>query len=113
VLDSLKRTLLSALKSVALTPDDIRSVLDGFVARGDLGEEQARKVVEALLERGREGEAARERMGKEFQRLSDLLPVVSRSELRDLTERVCRLEERLGPVPEAPEEMAPGGGEAP
>ncbi len=110
MLESLKKTILSALKTVALTPDDIRSIVQGFVSRGDITEEQGRKIVDALLERGKEGEETRDRMAGEFQRISDLIPVVSKSEFRELAERVRRIEERLGPPPQAPDEVPPDGG---
>ncbi len=106
MLDSLKRTLLSALKTVALTPDDIRHVVDDFVARGDLSQDLGKKVIDALLERAKEGEESKERLGKEVGKLTDILPFASRNDLRDLAGRVRRLEERLGAVPPAPDEVA-------
>ena len=110
MLDSIKRVILSALKTVSLTEDDIRSTVGSFVKQGVLTEEQGKKIQDALLERGREAEEARGKLGKEVGRLADLIPVVTRAEFRELAERVRSLEERLGPAPVAPEEVPPAGG---
>ncbi len=108
--EAIKKTLLSALKVVALTPEELKAIIAQFESEGDLTEEQGRKILEALLSKGRrEKEDVSERIGREFQRLADHLPLVSRSEFRELAERVRRIEERLGTPPVAPEEVPPSG----
>ncbi len=108
--ESIKRTLLAAMK--VLTPDEVRAIIEELKAEGQLTEDQAEKLLDALLHRGRkESDDVAQRLGKEFQRLADLLPLVTRMEFRELTDRVRRIEERLGPLPEAPEELPPSPAE--
>ena len=114
MLESLKRTILTALKTVALTPEEVRAIIEGFVAEGELTEAQARKVLDALLQPpDREPPPGGGGLGKDLGRLADFVPLVSRSEFRELSERVRSLEERLGPPPKAPEEVPPPSGGVP
>jgi polyhydroxyalkanoate synthesis regulator phasin len=114
LLDAIKKTLLAALKVVALTPEELKAIIAQFEAQGELTEEQGRKILEALLQRGRkEKEDVSERIGREFQKFADHLPLVSRSEFRELAARVERLERQfeaaIGTPPPAPEEVPPSG----
>ena len=110
MLDAIKKTLLAALKVVALTPEELRAIIAQFESEGELTEEQGRKILEALLQRGRKDkEDVSERLGREFQRFADHLPLVSRSEFRELAARVERLERQVGAPPSAPEEVPPSG----
>jgi polyhydroxyalkanoate synthesis regulator phasin len=111
VIESIKRTILSALRAVPLTADEVEAVLDGLERKGDITEEQARKLRSALLGKAGapEGRETTEKLEGEFARLAELLPVVSRREFRELAERVQRLEARLGGGPAA----SGAGGAAP
>ncbi len=108
MLETIKKTILTALKAVPLSAEDIRAIIREFQAEGELTEEQGKKLLDALLAKeGVEGKDAADRLAREFSRLAQLVPVVSRREFRELCERVGRIEERLGQLDRAPEEVPP------
>jgi polyhydroxyalkanoate synthesis regulator phasin len=116
VLETIKKTILAALRAVPLTSDEVRAIVREFEAEGQMTEEQGKKLLDALLGReGDQGADAADRLAREFQRLRDSIPVVSRGEFRELVERVRRLEERMGSIPtaaqQAPEELPPSADE--
>jgi polyhydroxyalkanoate synthesis regulator phasin len=93
---------------VALTPEEIRKIVDGLVSQGSLTPEQGELLASDLLDRTKkESSSAGKRLEKEFQRLAELVPV-RRGELRRLEERVQALEEKIGLPQEAPDEVSPG-----
>jgi polyhydroxyalkanoate synthesis regulator phasin len=112
VIDSIKKTILAAMKAVPLTSAEVEAVIDGLAEKGEITEEQARKLRSAILGYpGKEGEEAGQRIEGELQRLLGHLPLVSRREFHELAERVRRIEERLGPedadAAAAPDELPP------
>ncbi len=119
MLETIKKTILAALKAVPMTADEVRAIIREFENEGQITEEQGKKLVDALLEReGVQGKDAADRLAREFQRLAENIPIVSRREFRELAERVRRLEERLDlGASQAPEEVPPtepsGGGVEP
>jgi polyhydroxyalkanoate synthesis regulator phasin len=111
VIDSIKKTILAAMKAVPLTSDEVEEVIDSLVEKGDITEEQGRKLRSALLgQTGKEGEDAGRRIEGELGRLLGHLPFVRRREFLDLCARVQKIEDRLGPSgadPQAPDEVPP------
>ncbi len=112
LLEPFRKVLLAALGVGVLTAEEIRSIVDGLVLQGDFTEEQARKVLDALLARKpREFEGLAARLGQDIRRLAGLLPVVSRGEFHDLEMRVRGLERLAGEAVDgsvlAPDEVAP------
>ncbi len=121
MLEPFRKVLLAALGVGVLTAEEIRSIVDGLVQQGDFTEEQGRKVLDALSSRKvNEFEGLASRLGQDIRRLAGLLPVVSRSEFRNLDMRVRELEGRAGVAADrsaqAPDEVAPcepsAGGDA-
>lgn len=104
MLEPFKKSLLSALGVVPLRPEDVRGVIAKLVERGDLNQDQGRKVVEALLGQAQvSAPESEERLRSELSRLGELMPLATRGDLQRLAERVRRLEERLSAAPGAPE----------
>ncbi len=112
MLETIKKVLLAALGAMRLTPEEVRVIIQEFKTQGILDEQQEAKLLEALLGHKVEdvGEAA-DRLGREFQRLAGLIPLVSRSEFHELEKRIQKLEEKLGPPPQVPEKLSPSGEE--
>ncbi len=115
MLETIKKTILAALKAVPMTADEVRAIIREFEVEGQITEEQGKKLLDALLQReGVQGKDAADRLAREFQRLAENIPIVSRRQFRELAERVRRIEERLDIAAQAPEEVPPtepaGGG---
>jgi polyhydroxyalkanoate synthesis regulator phasin len=113
VIDSIKKTILAAMKAVPLTSVEVEAVIDSMIEKGDITEEQGRKLRSALLGTpGKESEDAGHRIEGELHRLLGHLPFVSRREFLELRGRVQAIEDRLGPSgAQAPDEVPPRGAE--
>ena len=94
--EAFKKTLLASLGMLSLTQEKMQAVAKDLVDRGELTKEQAKRFVEALVERGRrENNEVTTKLTDEFQRLLDRIPLVTRSDLEALEERVRKLEGEL------------------
>jgi polyhydroxyalkanoate synthesis regulator phasin len=91
-----EKLVLAGVGAVALTAERAEVLADELAARGGLGREEARALVEELVGRWR-NETARlgERTGAGVAGVLRELGVVTRDELEDLELRVAQLEHRL------------------
>ena len=91
-----EKFVLAGVGAVALTAERAEVLADEIAARGGLGREEARALVEELVGRWR-NESARlgERTGAGLAGLLRELGLVTRDELEELELRVAQLEHRL------------------
>jgi polyhydroxyalkanoate synthesis regulator phasin len=91
-----EKFVLAGVGAVALTAERADALADELAARGGLGREEARALVEELVGRWR-NESARlgERTGAGMAGLFRELGLVTRDELEELELRVAQLEHRL------------------
>jgi polyhydroxyalkanoate synthesis regulator phasin len=91
-----EKLVLAGVGAVALTAERAEMLADELAARGGLGREEARALVEELVGRWR-NETVRlgERTGAGVAGVLRELGVVTRDELEDLELRVAQLEHRL------------------
>ncbi len=94
--DIAEKVVLAGVGAVALTAERADVLADEIAARGGLGREEARALVEELLGRWR-NESARlgERTGAGLAGLLRELGLVTRDELEEVELRVAQLEHRL------------------
>lgn len=106
MIDSLRKTILSGLGAASLSRERLRTLLEQMVQRGDLKEEQARKLQEEILSQGRsESRAVAEALARSVLRLLERSPLVTRREFDRLKRRVRALETGLGA--RVPDEVEP------
>jgi len=94
--DVLAKMLSLGLGIVAVSKEQVEKVVDELVKKGEMAPAEARRMVDEMLERGREekerlGEVIRNQIRKSLTELD----LVSREELLTLQQRVQYLEERL------------------
>jgi polyhydroxyalkanoate synthesis regulator phasin len=91
-----EKFVLAGVGAVALTAERADVLADEIAARGGLGSEEARALVEELVGRWR-NESARlgERTGASLAGLLRELGLVTRDELEEVELRVAQLEHRL------------------
>jgi polyhydroxyalkanoate synthesis regulator phasin len=91
-----EKLVLAGVGAVALTAERADTLAEELAARGGLGRDEARSLVEELMGRWR-SETVRfgERTGSGLQGLFRELGLVTRGELEDLELRVAQLEHRL------------------
>jgi polyhydroxyalkanoate synthesis regulator phasin len=91
-----EKLVLAGVGAVALTAERADALAEEVAARGGLGHEEARSLVEEMMGRWR-SETMRlgERTGSGLQGLFRELGLVTRGELEELELRVAQLEHRL------------------
>ncbi len=102
-MESLRKTLMAGLGVVSFTKERLSKTIDELVQRGELTREQGGKLLDVLLRRGEAGTAGSiedhdgvvEKIIREVQRFLAKGPLVTRSELRELLERVDELESTI------------------
>ena len=94
--DVLAKMLSLGLGIVAVSKEQVEKVVDELVKKGEMAPAEARRMVDEMLERGRE---ERERLGEvirnQIRKSLTELDLVSREELLTLLQRIQYLEERL------------------
>jgi polyhydroxyalkanoate synthesis regulator phasin len=94
--DLAEKLVLAGVGAVALTAERADALAEEVSARGGLGREEARSLVEELVGRWRnEGVRLSERTGSTLSGLFRELGLVTRGELEELELRVAQLEHRL------------------
>jgi polyhydroxyalkanoate synthesis regulator phasin len=96
VRDLAEKVVLAGVGAVALTAERVDALSEELAARGGMGREEARAVVEELVGRWRsEGVRLGERTGAGLAGLFRELGLVTREELEELELRLAQLEHRL------------------
>jgi polyhydroxyalkanoate synthesis regulator phasin len=91
-----EKLVLAGVGAVALTAERTDALVEELSARGGMGREEARSLVEELIGRWRnEGVRLGERTGAGLAGLFREVGLVTRGELEDLELRVAQLEHRL------------------
>jgi len=91
-----EKLVLAGVGAVALTAERADSLAEELSARGGIGREEARSLIEELVGRWRnEGVRLSERTGSGLAGLFRELGLVTRGELEELELRVAQLEHRL------------------
>ena len=94
--ETAERLVLAGVGAVALTAERVDTLVEELAARGGMGREEARSVIEELLGRWR-NETVRlsERTGSGVAGLFRELGLVTRDEFEELELRVAQVEHRL------------------
>jgi polyhydroxyalkanoate synthesis regulator phasin len=94
--DAAEKLVLAGVGAVALTAERADALAEELAARGGLGREEARALIEELVGRWRsEGVRLGERTGQGLAGLFRELGLVTRGELEEVELRVAQLEHRL------------------
>jgi polyhydroxyalkanoate synthesis regulator phasin len=108
VREAAERLVLAGVGAVALTAERVEALAEEVSARGGMGRDEARSLVEELAGRWR-SETVRlsERTGAGLAGIFRELGLVTRDELEELELRVAQLEHRLHLVETGREPSAP------
>lgn len=80
----------------SLTREKAEKIVEYLIKKGDIGREDARKAIKDLVERGEEERAKfKEYLNDEFSRMLQKRNLVTKTEFRELEERVRLLEESV------------------
>lgn len=92
----MKRAFYFGLGAFDLTREKAEKFFSEMEERGEVNREEAKRFVEEAIKRGEEEQTVlRDMIRKEWQAMKDEFPLVSRSELEALQERIKELEAKL------------------
>lgn len=112
MIDSIRQTILSGLGAAVVTQEKLRETLVALLDRGDITRDQMESILRAVVSEGkRESRVIAGRIAREFSRILEASPVVTRREFRHLEARLRALEALVGG--RAPEEVEPAEGPPP
>ncbi len=93
MLNSLRKSLLAGVGVVSFTKDKLSSLFDDLVERGEISNDQAKKILSSLLRRGETDKHHWvDRVVGEVDKVLSKAPLVTRAEYRTLEARVRALE---------------------
>lgn len=94
--DLMKRAMQVGLGAFSVTKEKAEQLVDELVKRGELSQNEAKEFIENLVERGKQEQAElRNVVRTEVQKIQEDLPLVSKKEIKNLEERIARLEALL------------------
>ncbi|MGD8377878.1 MAG: hypothetical protein PVF68_17240 [Acidobacteriota bacterium] len=96
MIDLIRKSLLAGLGAGAVTAETLRRTMDRLVDEGRLREDEASRLVEEMLEEGRDHlEELQGSLTDAIRRAVEAAGIARAAELEALRERVAALEERL------------------
>jgi poly(hydroxyalkanoate) granule-associated protein len=102
--ESLRRILLASIGAVALTLDEIEHFVDKLVERGEIAEQDAKKLVKELSEKGKKksGEAE-DRTTKHLHEMLDRMDIPSKADIDALSDKITTLGKKVDELKKAEE----------
>lgn len=96
ILESLRRVLLASIGAVALTKDEIAEFVEKLVARGEIAEQEARKLIAEISEkRKKKAEEAQEMAAERIRKVLDKMDIPTRADLEELSRKVEALARKI------------------
>lgn len=96
ILDSLRRVLLASIGAVALTKDEIAEFVAKLVARGEIAEQEARKLIAEISEkRKKKAEEAQEMAAERIRKVLDRMDIPTRADLDELSRKIEALAKKI------------------
>jgi polyhydroxyalkanoate synthesis regulator phasin len=92
----LRRVLLAGIGAVALTQEEIEKFVDKLVERGELAQEEGKKVVSDVMEkRKQEAKKSQDELDKRMEVIMDRMNVPSKSDIDALSAKITALGKKV------------------
>ena len=96
MIDILRKTMDAGVGVLSLTKEKLEKVMNELVEKGEVTKDEAKDFVKEMMEKGeQEREALRNTVQKEVERVKGAMGLISRDDLRQLEERLKRIEDKL------------------
>ncbi|WP_227762354.1 phasin family protein [Zhaonella formicivorans] len=96
MLDLMRRAMHVGIGALSLTREKAEQLMDELVKKGEMSQSEAKEFIENLIERGKQEQAEiRNMIRQEVQKFQEEFPLVSRKEVKELEERIAKLEAML------------------
>lgn len=102
--ESVRRILLASVGAVALTLDEIEHFVDKLVERGEIAEQDAKKLVKELSEkRKKKTSEAEDLTSKRLHELLDRMDIPTKADISALSDKISTLGKKVDELKKAEE----------
>jgi poly(hydroxyalkanoate) granule-associated protein len=96
ILESLRRVLLASVGVVALTIEEIGELVDKLVDRGEIAEQEGKKLVTELKEkRKKKTDEAEDVASTRMREMMDKMDIPTKSDIDDLSAKIATLSKKV------------------
>lgn len=105
ILESLRRVLLASVGVVALTIEEIGELVDKLVERGEIAEQEGKKlVIEIKEKRRKKTDEAEEVATSRVRETLDRMDIPTKSDIDDLSKKIATLSKKVDELKKAQSE---------
>lgn len=102
ILESLRRVLLASIGVVALTIDEIGDLVDKLVERGEIAEQEGKKLVTEIKEkRKKKTDEAEDVANKRMREMMDKMEIPSKADIEELSNKIATLSRKVDDIKKA------------
>lgn len=96
LMESLRRVMLASIGAMALTKEELESFINKLVARGEVAEEEGKKLMTELMEkRKRKTDQAEDMAAQRARDLMEKMDIPTRQDITALTEKINSLTKKV------------------
>jgi len=96
ILESLRRVLLASVGVVALTIEEIGELVDKFVERGEIAEQEGKKLVTEIKEkRKKKTDEAEDIASSRMREMMDKMDIPTKSDIDELSAKIATLSKKV------------------
>ena len=96
ITESLRRVLLASIGVVAVTKDELKDFIDKMVERGEIAEQEGKKLLNELMEkRKRKTSEAEEVASTRMREMLDRMDVPTKADISALSEKISALSKKV------------------
>lgn len=102
ILDSLRRVLLASVGVVALTIEEVGDLVDKLVERGEIAEQEGKKLVTEIKEkRKKKTDEAEEVASTRVREALDRMDIPTKSDIDELSKKIATLSKKVDELKKA------------
>ena len=102
ILESLRRVLLASVGVVALTIEEVRELVDKLVERGEIAEQEGKKlVIEIKEKRKKKTDEAEVVASSRMREMMDKMDIPTKSDIEDLSAKIATLSKKVDELKKA------------
>ena len=105
ILESLRRVLLASVGVVALTIEEVGDLVDTLVERGEIAEQEGKKlIIEIKEKRKKKTDEAEEVASSRVREALDKMDIPTKSDIDDLSKKIASLSKKVDELKKAQSE---------
>lgn len=102
ILESLRRVLLASVGVVALTIEEIGELVDKLVERGEIAEQEGKKLILEIKEKRRKKtDEAEDVASSRMREMMDKMDIPTKSDIDDLSKKIATLSKKVDDLKKA------------